>query len=217
MTNGSFIQNDISFRPAEEKDASFAGQLLFATFPRKASFILGLGDGQQAEKIITKLFPLTNHRLSMSHTHIALNNGKRAGILIMFPGRDIERLDWRFYRLLLRQYGLPGKITIIRRGLPLVFMKECAPDEFFLSNIAVKSEMRGKGLGSMMLAYADEKARQGGYQKIALRVAIDNLDAKRFYQRHQYQIKAIDLEPNKRVAVLGPGYQSMIKELAYDI
>ena len=216
MTKDSFVQNEFSIRPAKETDATFAGRLLFATFPRKASFILGLGDEKRAKGILTKLFPLPDHRLSMTYAHIAMYQGRKVGIMLTFPGRDIGRLDWKFYRHLLGQYGFRGKIAIIQRGLPLIFMKECAPDEYFLSNIALKRQMRGLGMGSRLLAFVEAQARQAGYHKVSLRVAIDNLDAKRFYQRHHYATKAIDLESNKRVSVLGPGYQSMVKELRND-
>jgi len=108
------------------------------------------------------------------------------------------------------------KLQLSSGDLPLIFMKECAPDEYFLSNIALKRQMRGLGMGSRLLAFVEAQARQAGYHKVSLRVAIDNLDAKRFYQRHHYATKAIDLESNKRVSVLGPGYQSMVKELRND-
>ena len=213
MIKANLVQNEFSIRPAEETDASFAGRTLFDSFPRKATYILGLGDAKRAKGAIEKLFPLPDHRLSVTHTHIAKYKGRSVGIMIAFPGSEIGRLNWKFYQLILSQYGLRGKIALIKRGLPLVFFKETARDEYFLSNIVVKQQMRGLGLGSSMLAFVEEQARQAGYKKVSLRVAIDNLAAKRFYQRHHYQTKTIDLESNQRVAMFGPGYQSMVKVL----
>lgn len=213
MTKDSLVQHEFSIRLAKETDANFAGRTLFDSFPRKATFILGLGDVKRAKGTIAKLFPLPEHRLSVTHAHIAMVQGRSVGIIIAFPGAEIGKLNWKFYRLMLSQYGFRGKIALIKRGFPLVFFKETARDEYFLSNIVVKGKMRGLGLGSKMLTFVEEQARQAGYKKVSLRVAIDNLDAKRFYQRHHYQTKAIDLESNQRVAALGPGYQSMVKEL----
>jgi ribosomal protein S18 acetylase RimI-like enzyme len=213
MAQKTLASEELSFRPAKSMDATFAGRMLFDSFPRKATFILGLGDVKRAKEVLTKLFPLTDHRLSFNHAHIAMIQGRNVGIMITFPGGEIGRLNRKLYRLILSQYTFRGKIALFQRGLPMVFIKECASDEYFLSNIVVKAQARGKGLGSRMLGMVEEQARQAGYKKVSLRVAIDNLDAKRFYQRHYYKTKAIDLESNQRVSALGPGYLSMEKVL----
>jgi GNAT superfamily N-acetyltransferase len=214
MAKNSLFSDEISFRPAKSTDATFTGRLLFDSFPRKATFILGLGDAKRAKEVLIKLFPWTDHRLSFTHAHVAMVQGRNVGIMITFPGGEIGRLNRKLYRLILNQYTFRGKVALIRRGLPLLFIKECASYEYFLSNIVVKGHIRGKGLGSRMLGMVEEQARQAGYKKVSLRVAIDNLDAKRFYQRHHYQTKAIDLESNQRVPALGPGYLSMVKVLS---
>ncbi len=213
MAKESPTQAEISLRSATSADAIFAGRILVDSFPKKATFIFGLGDAQRAKRALTKLFPIPDHRLSFSGAKLAIHNGRPVGVVLAFPGRDLGKLNRRFYRLLLGQYGLRGKIALIQRAFPLVFIKETAHDEFFLSNIVVKKGMRGRGYGSQMLEAVEDQARLAGYKKVSLSMSIDNRDAKRFFENHHYQIKAIDLESNRRVRFLGPGYQRMVKVL----
>jgi len=213
MKKNSQSKIAITVRPAKPSDARRAGRLLFATFIKKATFIIGLGDEKRAIKILTHLFELPGHRLSYEFTDIVLYNGHVVGLFTSFPGGMLAKLDNRLDRLILRNYHLRGKLAVIWRGWPLMFIKETARDEFFLSNLVIKKSFRGQGIGSQILAIIEEKTRQEGLPKTSLMVAIENQAARRFYERNGYKIKAIHLESNKRVPYLGPGYQRMVKDL----
>ncbi|MEA3325776.1 MAG: GNAT family N-acetyltransferase [Chloroflexota bacterium] len=205
--------NEIIVRPAKPSDARRAGRLLFITFVKKATFIIGLGDEKRAIKILIQLFMLPGHRLSYEFTDIVLQNGRVIGLFTSFPGGKLGKLDRRLDNLILKQYPMRGKLAVILRGWPLIFIKESARDEYFLSNLVVKKSFRGKGVGTQILVKVEEKARQAGLEKASLMVAIENQDARRFYERNGYKIKALHLESNKRVPYLGSGYQRMVKNL----
>lgn len=204
---------DVDFRPARPSDAKQASQLLYATSPKKNRFIVGLGSETRAKRILVKIFTLENHRFSYQFTQMALHKGKVIGMVLAYPGRSLGRLNWRLYRIMLAQYGLRGKLALISRSLPMIFIKEAAHDEFLLSNLAVKKGQRSRGFGSQILKHAEQLALDNKLEKVALMVSIDNQAGKRFYERHGYAVKAIHLESDKRVKVLGPGYFHMVKEL----
>lgn len=55
-----------------------------------------------------------------------------------------------------------------------------------LKNLNVRPVLRGRGIGSALLAAAESWSRERGHQRICLGVAVDNPDARRLYQRRGY-------------------------------
>lgn len=204
---------NLDYRPARPSDAEQASKLIYATSPKKNTFIVGLGSEPRAKKILAKIFKLEGHRFSYQFANMALYDGKTIGMVVGYPGRGLTRLDWRLYGVMLAQYGLRAKLALITRSLPMVFIKEAERDEFLLSNLAVKKGQRGKGFGSQILGRVEQQALQKQIGKVALMVSIDNQAAKRFYESHGYKVKAIHLESDKRVRFLGTGFLRMVKEL----
>jgi GNAT superfamily N-acetyltransferase len=58
-------------------------------------------------------------------------------------------------------------------------------DECYVDHVAVTKNARGMGVGTQLLNWADEKARERGATKITLRVVRGN-PAKRLYVKHGY-------------------------------
>jgi ribosomal protein S18 acetylase RimI-like enzyme len=56
-------------------------------------------------------------------------------------------------------------------------------DEFFISNLAIFEEYRGKGIAAKLLDKAEEMAIEKGLNKLALYVETDNFHAKRVYEK----------------------------------
>jgi len=205
---------EIDFRPARESDANLAGRLLFDSFPRKASFLIGLGNEDRAKKIISEIFVLPGHRLSYQYTRIAMIKGRAAGLALAFPGKKINKLNRRLVKRILRHYSFRGKLAFILRVWPIVFLKETSRDEYFLSNLAVRRKYHGQRVKEALLMHVETWAKQAGFSKIALVVDIDNQNEKAIYDQNGYVIKAINLESNSRVPYLGPGYQRRVKGIS---
>ncbi len=212
MANKKRLTNELDFRPAKPSDARVAGGLIFDTFPRKAIFLLGLGCEGRARKILSDIFPLPGHRLSYEFTTIVKHNNQIVAAMVHFPGSDIGKLDRRLYLSMLKQYKLPDTLKLIRRALPLIFIKETNRDEYFLSNLVVRRQFRGQGIGGKMLSYAEERAKNAGFSKISLIVNLENKKARRFYDRHGYKVKALNLVSNRHVPHLGPGSERRVKK-----
>ena len=214
MADKKLSPQEIDFRPASQSDSILASRLLFETFPRKATFIIGLGNEARARKILSEIFSIPGHRLSFEFAQIALYEGRAVGMVIAFPGKMIKKLNRRLNKLILQQYSFRGKLALILRAWPLVFIKETNRDEFFLSNLMVRKKHRGQGIGEKILKQIEGQAKGAGYSKLALMVDLDNQVAKGFYDQHGYTVKAINLESNSRAPYLGPGNQRRVKDLA---
>lgn len=211
MAKPKIIDECIHFRPAQPADAALAGRLLFSTFPKKATFLIGLGNETRATEILARIFALAGHRLSYDSAELVMIDKRVVGMSIAFPGRKLGQLNRKLYGLILRQYPVSRKLALIRRALPLLFIKETVRDEYFLSNLAVTKRYRGQGLGGKILTRLEAKARALNLSQVGLMCAIDNPDARRFYERHGYKVIAMHLESNQRVRYLGPGVQRMVK------
>jgi len=208
----SFHQ-EIVYRPAKPSDAAVAGRLLYDSFPKTATFVIGLGNPDRAKEILTRLFSMVRHRFSYEFAQVAIRQGRVGGFFISYPGKCLGKLNRRLGRLMLRQYRLRGKAAQLIRAWPLVFIKEAGRDEYLLSNLAVRKHLRSKGIGSGLLVQVEEKAKEAGLRKVSLMVSIGNQEARRLYERFGYQVRATHLESNKRVPYLGPGYHRMVKEM----
>lgn len=187
--------------------------MLFETFPRKATYIIGLGCEGRARKILTDIFPIPGHRLSYEFTQIVRYRDRIVGAMVIFPGSLVGKLDRRLYRPILKQYRFVDTLKLIQRGVPLFFIKETTHTEFFISNLVVKDHYRNLGIGETMLHQAEEMAREAGLSKVSLIVDLENQKARRFYDRHGYKIKALNLVPNRLIPHLGPGSERRVKEL----
>lgn len=73
---------------------------------------------------------------------------------------------------------------------PLVELEAEAPGAWYLNAVAVMPERRGQGLGSRLLARAEERARDSGADAIALIVEQVNDGAVRLYERTGYVVVA---------------------------
>lgn len=210
----NFTEKNLTYRPAAPEDANIAGPLIYDTFPKVATFLIGLGSEDRAKQIITRLFGMPGHRFSYEVTSIAQYEGRIVGMMVIYPGKKHQRLDKKLNQLVLKQYRFRGKLALSIRAWPLVFVKEVERDEFLVGNIAVRKRYQGKGAGSLMLSKVEETAKEAGYSKIALRVAIENEAARKLYERVGYKTVSIHLEPNTRVRYMGAGYRRMVKTIS---
>ena len=214
MAKVNYTTENLVLRPAKPEDAQAAGPLIYDTFPKVATFLIGLGSEERAKAIITRVFALPGHRFSYEVTRMATHEGRIIGLMVTYPGRQHAKLDRKLNKLILKQYRMRGKLALAIRAWPLMWVKEVSRDEYLVANLAVRSRYRGKGAGSVMLGYVEEVAREAGFTKVALRVAIENQAARILYERMGYKTVSIHLEPNTRVKFMGAGYRRMVKNLS---
>lgn len=207
------IQNQIEFRHSEPSEAKIASRLLFESNPRMATFMIGLGSELRAKSILAKIFSTPGHRLSYQFTEMVVQKSQVVGLCTFFPGRHLSKLNRRLSVILLRHYHLRGKVALILRGFPLIFIKEAARDELFVSNLVLKKRARNQGVGTHIVNHLEAKARDLGLDKVSLMINIDNREARQFLEHHGFKVEALHLESNKRISYLGTGYLRMVKKV----
>jgi GNAT superfamily N-acetyltransferase len=115
---------------------------------------------------------------------LALVDGAPAGILMTNPpGMKITpRVVFTAVRTLgVRAFSLPGRLRIFERVTP-----QKPEGAFIIAEMDVLAEHRGRGIGTAMLARAEEQARAQDYRLMALHTRTTN-PARRLYERCGYE------------------------------
>lgn len=83
--------------------------------------------------------------------------------------------------------SLAGTIEITRRS-PYLW-QSTAQSHIYLSNLAVRSDLRRQGIAQKLLATCESVALDWGFHDIYLHVMEDNRQARRLYRKAGYQVK----------------------------
>ena len=94
---------------------------------------------------------------------------------------------------------------------PLIRIIDTVDDnDFYLQAIAVDNDVRGKGIGTVLLDHAEAQAMGNGYKRIVLDVSANNDHAFRIYQNRGYRIRST-WPPHVRIPAIR--VSRMVKEL----
>ena len=85
-----------------------------------------------------------------------------------------------------------------------------ADGDFYLQAIAVDKELRGDGVGSVLMDSFAERARASGSTRLSLDVSAKNEGARRFYERRGMIVES---KWPKRLAVPGLKFYRLTKGL----
>lgn len=128
---------------------------------------------------------------------VALAAGQRQHNSHILPEANRARIRERILRhtvndtlLVAREEVVAGFVTVEREG------GSYAQDSTrgVVTNLYVRPEYRGEGVGSALLDAAERRLRELGVGTVALEVMADNEDARRFYARAGYEPHRVELE-----------------------
>lgn len=193
-------------RPARPDDAPLAAVTFRLSMGEFADHLFG-SDGRAAEMALIKLFSRNAGRFGYEHAAVIEHHKRALGMLISFPGKEIQRLNFASVRFLPMALGT-RTFGFIFRLLGFASIREAEMDEYYISNIAVLPAAHGQGYGPRLLNYADEQARALGLSKCSLMVSPNNKVAMRLYKKHGYEIVSTHQHKNPIAS-----YHRMVKIL----
>ena len=123
----------------------------------------------------------------------------------------MSRLDLGTARQLLAEQGLSFALRALRHpfgSLALAALREAEPGDWYVCVLAVEASFRGLGLGSALLADAEERAIATGASALSLIVARGNEAARRLYA-------SLGFVERGRVEAMGHVSIRMAKELRH--
>lgn len=201
----------IEIRPAEPVDAECASRLMYLSMGELAEYLFG-GTHRSVDEILAGLFLLQGNRFSWNTSDLAEWGGQPAGMLVHFPGSEFTRREINIGLGLFKLCGLWDVLRMSLRALSIANGVETYRDEYYLANMAVFPDYQGRGIGSLLLAHAECKAVNAGFNKCSLIVDTENPAARRLYERFGYQVIFTKTYPGPAENAHA-GYHRMVKEL----
>lgn len=197
----------LAIRPALIGDESFVAEMILLSMGHLAEYLFEAEQGSLQKKMST-LVARNAGRFGLTLAHVAEVGGKRYGAVLVCKGKNVDRLNLATFPHLFPSLGVRLAWMFIWRGMRLPGGREAEADEYYISNVGVLPSVQGRGVGSALLKFAEERAHAEGLKKCSLVVGLYNQDAFRLYQRSGYQVVETVQADNPTLA-----YHRMLKVL----
>lgn len=200
------MKDPIAVRPARPDDAPLAAAVIHLAMGAFGDYLFG-PNARQAEIALMRLFSADAGRFGYSRASVVEKNRQALGLMLAFPGAEMESLTWPLVRSLPRAFGW-SVFGFVSRALAFIHAREAEADEFYVSVIGVLPAAQGQGLGKRLLLHADAQARALGLSKVSLIVSPENHAAQRLYARNGFKIVSTWQDKNPLAS-----YHRMVKQI----
>ncbi len=167
--------------PEREDGLEFARYL-----DQAAEGFFGFMLGREAASIIADAFTEPGHSLSYEHVVFVERDGVIVGMSLAYTHEQHREFS---DEPLERAAGRAARRMKLARFLlaPMWRILETVPDgDFYLQAIAVDPELRGAGIGSLLLDDVVERGTRNGSARLTLDVGARNKGARRLYARRGF-------------------------------
>lgn len=202
---------EIFLRKARPEDSPQAVPLLAATKAGYGVMTLGLGDETLEMNALATWFVLPGNRFSYEYCWLAIVDGEIAGLLLIFRGDELPKLEGGLVRGIFNIYRSLQIFGMVWRLLILSHTDEANRNEFLIAHLAVAPKFQQKGVATFLLKKAELEARQNKLSRLVLEVEIDNFPAESLYQKFGF-IRVHTTRFNRRARILQcPGFHKLLK------
>ncbi len=218
MESAVSTSSEIVVRRARPDDASIAAYLVRMSFhsDRAADWVFGLGDPDLARRALQRFFVRNGNRFSYEYASVAEVGTQVVGLVLGYDARTMRRANLHMAFQAPFLYGIARTLRLAVGSIPLLFaIPKPGMREFFVHNLAVLPAWRSHGIGTRLLAAAEEAARAKGLVRCSLDVALDNPEARAFYERRGYRVVATYRLKGRHLEHDLPGVHRMVK--AWDL
>lgn len=146
--------------------------------------------GRRATDIIAAAFTQPNNNYSYQNVTFAERDKVIVGMVSGFTGK--QRLCFPKHPLRQASDGRYFRMSVVTTLCApfLRILETLADDDFYLLAIAVDKELRGEGVGSILIDHAEECAAAGGSTRLTLDVSAKNKGARRLYERRGMTVES---------------------------
>ena len=190
---------------------TFDEGLAFARYVDQASEgFFGFMLGRRASEIIATAFVQAEHNLSYQNVTFAIRDNVTVGMICCYTAEQHRRSSRQPIKQAAGIFNLRMRIVQFLCA-PMMRIVDTIPDgDFYLQFIAVDKELRGEGVGSVLMDCFEERARASGSTRLSLDVSGNNEGARRFYERRGMTVES---QWPKRLAIPVLTFYRMTKEL----
>jgi len=173
--------NSIIIRDAKP---TFDEGLVFARYLDEAaegffSFLLG----RRALEIIAKAFIQPGHDYSFQNVIFAEHDNVIAGMASGYTSKQHQCFSDQALKKAAGGWSLRIMTVGILFASLLKALDTVTDGDFYLQAIAIDKEFRGKGIGSALIDFIEDRARSSEANRLSLDVLASNEDAYRLYER----------------------------------
>ncbi|TDS54565.1 GNAT family N-acetyltransferase [Myroides indicus] len=163
----------VTIRRAKKTDFDIVPKLMLQAMEDIVFSFIQKNDIEEAIYFLTRLFQQPSNLYSYENTFVAINEENEIlGSITGYNGDYFHQLQQPVLDVMNNHYNNP---TIPE--------SETNGGEFYLDTIAVSPMSQGKGIGTQLLKYVIDYARDENFQQIGLLVDIKNPDAKKLYEK----------------------------------
>ena len=185
MSASQIRKLDVRTRDAEPEDAEHFAELLVESGPVLMSYLFGPG----VKNIARRMYPHDRNCFSFEHARFIEADGVLAGMALAYSQAQKKDEDRRSGWLIVRYMKLAALRQMVYLRKSDAILAQITESEYYLSNMATYPELRGLGLGTMLMHTVEEEAAKAGSKRLALDVETDNEEAVKLYRRLGYEIE----------------------------
>ncbi len=199
-------QDEIILRAANadlDEGRSFA-----ALLDRSAEGFFRFWLGRNAVEIVAEAFIQPNHDLSYQNVTFAEHDKTIVGMVLGYTAEQHHLASDQPLKIAAGRFNLRMKIISILFAPIMRIIDSIADGDFYLQAIAVDKGLDGKGIGSILLDFIEERGAASGSGRLVLDVSAKNERARRFYERRGMTVES---QWPKRLPISGLRFYRMTK------
>lgn len=194
--------NNPILRPMTTHDSQPVSALIVMAIEDLADQFTKATKSEDLSVRLQMLIDTAETRFSASYGLVIEDQGRVAGAGFAYPGKVMRELTQN----MLNQMKTVGANYHGEEEERLISSKEADEDEYYIDNLAVFEDFRGKGYSRKIIEAFEERARTEGFSKISILADLHNPNAKAIYLRLGYV-------PDRIFRVLGHDYDHLVKHL----
>ncbi|MFF5995738.1 GNAT family N-acetyltransferase [Lysinibacillus sp. KU-BSD001] len=187
---------DLNIRQATPQDAPHIAPLIYDAIGDIAGRLTGEHHLQNIMTELEELVRADDNRHTYRNTFVACANEQILGIIVLYDGQTGKELDALLMEKLQQKHASSLQIDL-----------EAHDDEYYIDTICVASHVRGLGIGTKLLHFAEEQAVRCGYKKVSLNVDEAKIKARQLYEQQGFAVT----EPWE---IIGEKFYHMVKEVS---
>lgn len=179
----AFQKDEVIIRPARADDADVVAPLIYSAGPEMYDYWLTTKKHEPLS-VISAAFK-THAGIQGYGCHwVAEVAGEVLGVVASYTGQESHALERQLAFWLLKYFKQDAPIVAMR-GLKLSkLIKPIPNDLLFMANLGVSPKVQGRGVGTKLLRYHQQRAKTlSGVNQFGLDVANNNPSAQRLYER----------------------------------
>jgi len=146
--------------------------------------------GRRAGHIIATAFAQPDHDLSYQNVTFAERDNVTVGMVLGYTAEQHRRSSRQSLKQAAGRRNLRMRIVLVLFAPLMRIIDSISDGDFYLQAIAVDKELRGDGVGSVLMDSFEERAHASGATRLSLDVSAKNEEARRFYERRGMTIES---------------------------